>query len=272
METLADLALVDMELVPIEEAALLLAREVYPELNYKPYLTRLDQFAVKAGRHIHGVIGGPSIAESLSHYLFEEEGFRGNRQDYYNPANSLLNDVLDQRMGIPITLSILYLAVGRRLGLNLHGVSFPGHFLVRYDDRETSFFIDPFNHGKLITDESCKRRWVEMSQGTLPFRPEFTHPATHRQILTRMLINLKVIYTMKKDYERVLQLLNKVILFMSDGTELLKERGLVYYQLECFQPALKDLETYLVKIPHTGDRHAIESCISELREKVTHMQ
>lgn len=271
-ETLTDLSLVDMEAVPIEEVALLLAREHYPELDFHPYLEHLNRYAHMARHRITGVRGGQAIAAALSRYLFEEEGFRGNRQDYYNPSNSFLNDVLDQRIGIPITLSIIYLAVGRRLELPLAGVSFPGHFLVRYDGSEQSFFVDPFNRGKLLTTVALKKRWVSLSGGTLPFRHEFLYPATNREILVRMLSNLKMIFTLQKDYRLVLDTLNKIILFTPDGTEALKERGLVYYQLECFNRALKDLESYLIKLPTSSDRPAIEAAISELKEKVEHIQ
>lgn len=272
IDNLTDLTIADVEAVPIEEIALLLARDQYPELDCQSYLACLDGFAVKARLRIDGVLGTPAIASGLSRYLFEEEGFHGNKYDYYNPSNSFINDVLDQRSGIPITLSIVYVAVARRLGLPISGVSFPGHFLVRYDDRERTFFIDPFNHGKLLTEEECKKRWIDLTRGTLSFRPEFLYASSNREILVRLLMNLKMIYMARKEYQSALDALNKTILFTPDGTEELKERGLIYYQLECFGQALKDLEAYLIKIPSSPDRPAIEVCIDELKEKVALIQ
>src|SRR5262249_12097042 len=133
---LTSLALRDIEAVPLEEIAFALVREKYPDFDEAHYRGKIDEFARRADRRVGGVVGAYAIVQSLGHYLFDEEGFQGNISDYYNPANSFLNDVLDTRQGIPITLSILYIAIGRRLGMNVHGVSFPGHFLVRYESED----------------------------------------------------------------------------------------------------------------------------------------
>ncbi len=272
LDSLTDLSLADIEAVPIEEIALLLARDPYPGLDCQAYLAHLDRFAEQARLRIDGVLGGPAIARGLSHYLFQEEGFRGNKQDYYNPSNSFLNDVLDQRAGIPLTLSIVYVAVGRRLGLPVSGVSFPGHFLVRYDDREQTFFIDPFNRGKLLNEDDCKKRLNDMTRGSLTYRPEFLYASSNREILIRMLTNLKMIHMLQKDFQAALETLNHILLFSPDGAPELKERGLIYYELECFNLALQDLEAYLMKQPSSPDRPTIETCIDELRDKVTQIQ
>jgi regulator of sirC expression with transglutaminase-like and TPR domain len=271
METpknLQQLSLLNVEAVPLEEIALLVAKDYYPELDTVPYLKRLDELAQRAQYHIEGVVGNTAIARTLSYYLFDEEGFRGNTSDYYNPSNNFFNDVLDQRTGMPITLCILYVAVGRRLGLPVSGVSFPGHFLVHFQNKPESFYVDAFHHGKLLSENDCKKRLRERYANAIPDKPKFFQPSSHLEILIRLLSNLKMSFMLKKEYETVLNVLNNILLFTPDGTEELKERGLIYFHLECFQAALEDLESYLSKVPSAPDRIEIEACITDLREKV----
>lgn len=269
---LSELATLNVEAVPIEEIAFLVAREKYQGLEIDPYRQRLDEFARRARPRVDQVIGGRQVAEALSHYLFEEEGFRGNTSDYYNPVNSFLNDVLDHREGIPITLSILYIAIGRRLGLPVSGVGFPGHFLVRYDEPGFPFFVDPFHQGKILAEEDCRRKMTDMYGEEVPFRPEYLRSSRNRDILLRMLSNLKMIHMTKKDFPMALQILNRILLFNPYGTDEIKERGMVYYQLECFGQALRDLQTYLIRTPSASDRPVVEECIEDLRGKVAMIQ
>lgn len=267
-KNLEELSTSEVEQFSLDEISLLVAREKYPELQFENYLARLDEFASRAELHVKNVQGGRQIVEALNNYLFADEGFRGNTSDYYNPSNSFFNDVLDRRTGIPLTLSILYAEIGRRLGLPLAVVGFPGHALVRYRDRHETFFIDPFYSGKILTAEDCKLLLSEMYGEQLLFRPEYLNPATKREVLIRMLSNLKIIYMSKKEFEMALNILNKMLLFDPLGADSIKERGMVHYQLECYSSALKDFETYLVKEPTAADRSFIEECIAELRPKV----
>jgi regulator of sirC expression with transglutaminase-like and TPR domain len=258
----------DLEDVPVEEIAFAVVREKYPDFDEDHYRQKIDEYARRADLRVGGVVGAHSVIHGLNHYLFEEEGFQGNSSDYYNPANSFLNDVLDTRQGIPITLSILYIAVGRRLGLNVRGVSFPGHFLVRFESEDGVFFIDPYHKGKILTEEECRDRLKEMYGNDLPYHEAFLAPAGHREVLLRMLTNLKLIAFMQRDYPMALKILNRILLFKPEGTFEWKERGLVEYQLECFGPALKDLETYLQKQPDDPDRPDLENYLEDLRSKV----
>jgi regulator of sirC expression with transglutaminase-like and TPR domain len=261
----------DIETVPLEEIAFAVVREKYPDFDAAPYRRKIDEYARRADQRVGGVVGAHSVIQGLSHYLFDEEGFRGNSGDYYNPANSFLNDVLDTRQGIPITLSILYVAIGRRIGLNMKGVSFPGHFLVRYESEDGVLFIDPYHKGKILTEEECRDRLKEMYGNDLPYHNAFLEPAGHREVLLRMLTNLKLIAFMQRDYPMALRLLNRILLFKPEGPFELKERGLVEYQLECFGPALKDLEAYLTKQPDDPDRGDLEKYLEDLRNKVDRM-
>lgn len=273
LRDLSELATLDPERVPIEDIAFLVAREKYPDLDLAHYQERLDEFARRASLRIGKVIGGRQIIEGLNRYLFEEEGFCGNKGDYYNPSNSYFNDVLDQRQGIPITLSILYVAIGRRLNLPVSGVAFPGHFMVRYEGGDASpLFIDPFYKGKILSAQDCEQRLKDMYGDSLPFRPEFLYASSHREILLRTLLNLKIIYMTRKDFEMALRMLNRILLFKPEGVEEVKERGILYYNMECFQPALRDLQSYLQKIPSASDRPVIEEYITSLKEKVELIQ
>src|SRR2546428_14191998 len=199
------LALPD-DAIDLGHASLLIAREEYPELDVGRYLVRLDEMAGEILRRMKGGEGAASQIAHLNRLLFEEMGFRGNREEYNDPRNSFLNDVLDRRVGIPISLSTVYIEVGRRIGCPLAGVSFPGHFLVRtvgWGDKE-DILIDPFNRGRILTAEECRRRIEETYQGQLEFRPEFLRRARTREILDRMLNNLKQIYQGERDYHRAL--------------------------------------------------------------------
>lgn len=258
----------DLEGIPLEEIAFALVREKYPDFDAAHYREKINEYARRADARVNGVLGAHSVIQSLNHYLFEEEGFRGNTGDYYNPANSFLNDVLDTRQGIPITLSILYVAIGRRIGLNLRGVSFPGHFLVRFESEDGVLFIDPYHKGKILSEQECVERLKEMYGNDLPYHEAFLAPAGHREVLLRMLTNLKLIAFMQRDYPMALQLLNRILLFKPEGPVELKERGLVEYQLECFAPALRDLENYLKKQPDDPDRPDLENYLEDLRNKV----
>lgn len=266
-----ELAEKDLQAVPVEEIAFAVAREKYEGLEVEPYRARFDEFAKRARARVGQVLGGRQIVDGLSHYLFEEEGFRGNSGDYYNPCNSYLNDVLDSRQGIPITLAIVFIAVGRRLGLKVDGVSFPGHFLARYEDEDGSLIVDPYHHGKVLSELGCRERLQEMYGDRVSFHDAFLDPAPHREILLRLLTNLKIIALMRTDYPMALQMLNRLLLFKPEGGQELKERGLVSYQLECFGPALKDLEAYLKEAPRDPDRKTIEAYIQDLRDKVDRM-
>ncbi len=263
--------MIDIEQVPLDRICLLVAREKYPEMDLAHYLSRLDEFASRATHHVANVQGGRQVIQALNHYLFSIEGFQGNTTDYYNPSNSLLNDVLDRRTGIPITLSIIYMEIGRRLGIPLSGAAFPGHFLVCYKDQHETFFIDPFHGGNILTEDDCKKMLYEMYGDQILFRPELLHPAPKRQILLRILANLKIIYVSKKDFETALRTLNHMLLFDPYPAEMIKERGMIHYELECYSSALKDFQAYLVHQPAATDRPFIEECIEELQLKVEQM-
>jgi len=251
----------------MDRAAFLIAAEEYPDLDVEQYLERMNSIAA-------GVrLAVPSAADPLtrimrfSHFLSEELGFTGNTANYYDPRNSFLNDVIDRRTGIPITLSVLYIEIARRIGLNLSGVGMPGHFIVKYPDDEQEVFLDPFNGGQLLAEERCREMIEQMYGGAMPFRPEFLQAVTKRQILTRILQNLKGIYSREQDYTKTLALIERSLALDPDSATELRDRGLIYFALERHAQALADLEEYLRRTPLADDEKQVRERIKQLRQR-----
>lgn len=247
--------------IDLAEAALLIACEEYPALDVEVYRARLDDLGQQARERgqamsIEGRVG------VIAHMLFVDQGFRGNDQHYYDPRNSFLNDVLDRRVGIPITLSTVFLEVARRAGLEAAGVGLPGHFIVRIESPENGpLLIDPFHGGLRLSPEDCQKRLDRIFDGTLRMAPDMLEACGPRQMLRRMLHNLKVIYIKAGDYERALGIAELLLRAVPSADEDLRDRGLVYAALDCYALALGDLESYLARRPRAPEA-------GELREKM----
>jgi len=202
-------------------AALLVAEFEYPELNVAYYLSRIDEFAEAARRRIGA--GPHGQLRALNETLFGGLGFRGNFDDYYDPKNSFLNEVIDRRVGIPITLSVLYIGVGRRIGMELEGLSFPGHFLVRYIHDDAVLVLDPFHLGiSLSSDDIRARAEKTLGQGT-ELSPRFLEAASARQIIRRMLVNLSNIYRREGDAIRHLAVVERLAILDPDNANVRTE-------------------------------------------------
>lgn len=238
----------------LAEAALVIAQEEYPLLSLRPSLERLDGMAERVKAAIRGRSGPLASIEAMNAVLFEEEGFTGNQDEYYDPRNCFLNEVLERKSGIPITLSVIYLEVARRAGLAAVGVGLPGHFIVRYLSSERFYLIDPFHQGKLLTEEDCREKVQRIYGGRMSFRQDYLRPVGSFAILARVLYNLKNIYVESKSYAKALSVMEKLVLLNPRGWEEVRDRGIVLYQLKHFARALKDLETYLKNVPQAGDR------------------
>jgi len=187
----------------LEKGAFLLAEFRYPDLPIASYRRRLDEMAQVLGTHLHGVSHPRSVIEQINQYLFEEERFHGNTQDYYEPDNSYLNRVLDRKTGIPISLSLIYLLVTQRLGLPVTGVGLPGHFILKYDSFDSSIYLDAFNQGQILSREECVRFLLNSGY---EIKETYFASASHREIILRMMRNLVYIYTQLKDDHRVARL------------------------------------------------------------------
>ena len=255
--------------IELARACLLIAEDAFPGLEVERYLGDLERLALRLRARLPQSAGGEEKVIALNQFLFDDLGFRGNTADYYDPRNSYLNEVIDRRVGIPITLAILYMEVGRKIGLPLYGVSFPGHFLVRLKLRGGLLVLDPFAGGApQSADELCERLKRVVPEGAsggvpvgeLPLE-QFLEPATNRQILARLLRNLKGIYRERDKPERLLEVLNRALIVSPEASAELRDRGLLYQRLECWRPALKDLSGYLEREPEAPD-------IDEVRVKV----
>ena len=253
--------------IDLAQASLLIAREEYPDLQVGDYLARLDEMGRMLRSRLRGGEGFVSQVAHMNRLLFDEMGFRGNREDYHDPRNSFLNDVLDRRIGIPVSLSTVYLEVGKRVGFRLAGVSFPAHFLVRHTGpgAPADVLIDPFNGGAIVTENDCRKRLHEMYRGQLPFRKEFLRRARNREILRRMIGNLSQIYQSERDYHRALRV-QHLLLYLDPGNhEAVRDRGFFYYRLACFAQAARDLDDYLKAVPGAPDASLIRERLKALR-------
>ena len=216
--------------------------------------------------------GAEGRVVALNQFLFDELGFRGNADDYYDPRNSYLNEVIDRKTGIPITLAIVYMEVGRRIGLPLEGVSFPGHFLVRLRMRSGMLVLDPFAGGEPQSESELRERLQRViprgASGDVPVSElpldQFLEPATKRQILSRLLRNLKGIYREKDKPERMLDVLNRMLILSPNSSTELRERGFIYQRLECWRYALKDLSDYLEREPDAPDLDEVRASLMDL--------
>ncbi|MCI0339385.1 MAG: tetratricopeptide repeat protein [Acidobacteria bacterium] len=264
---LTDMVSRDEKRLELDQTALLIAAEEYPNLEIKKYLDKLDSFAHQA-RELDDRNAEPlERIMWLSDLLFNDLGFRGNVENYSDARNSFLNDVIDRRTGIPITLSVIFLEVARRIGLKLFGVGMPGHFIVKYADDDLEILIDPFNGGRLLSEERCREMIEQMYGGTMSFHPSFLDAVTKKQILTRMLLNLKGIYARAMDNHKTLSVIERLLLVDPDAVAEIRDRGLVYFSLERYAQAQEDLEEYLRRAPKSEDAKEIKERIKELRQR-----
>ena len=251
--------------IPLAEAALLMACEEYPQLVISPYLDQLDGIAAQVKVTMRPDDSPVQTAGRINDVLFGALGFRGNTEDYYDPRNSFFNDVLERRIGIPITLCAVYLEIARRLPFQLSGVGMPGHFLVKYSDRTREFFLDPFNRGEILTHADCEARLTQLYGDSLQFTDNLLDAVTHRQILARMLNNLKAIYLKGQTYDKGLAIVDMMLLVDPDDPEHYRDRGLLRLKLRKFELATRDLEHYLKITPDSSDRADVEEHLKKLK-------
>jgi regulator of sirC expression with transglutaminase-like and TPR domain len=261
--------------IDLARACLLIAEDAYPALDVDGYAGEIDRLAKRLRARLGVSAGEEERIVALNEFLFDDLGFSGNTDDYYDPRNSYLNEVIDRRTGIPITLAVLYMEIARKIGLTLDGVSFPGHFLVRLRVGGGTLVLDPFTGGDPQSETELRERLKRVvprgASGGLPVSElpleHFLEPATKRQILARVLRNLKGIYREADKPERQLEVLNRMILVAPDSAVELRDRGLVYQRLECWRPALNDLRDYLEREPDAGDVTEVRAKVMELSQR-----
>jgi regulator of sirC expression with transglutaminase-like and TPR domain len=257
------------EPIPLARGALVIAKEEYPDLDIDLYLERLADLAREAARWLGAAASTVEQVQSLSRFLFEHHGFAGNQNSYGDPRNSFLNEVMERKLGIPISLSVIYIEVGRRAGMKLEGVSFPGHFLVKATDERGELIIDPFNEGMILNVEQLRARLNQVYGQPVELHPAMLRAAPSRQILSRMLRNLKNIYVAASDWTRAIAALDRILILEPRSLEDILERAKLYETLECFQAALDDLQSFLSIAPDHPIAEAAREGVMRLSRQVS---
>lgn len=252
--------------IDLAEAAFLIACEEYPDLDLPAQHGRLEELGRQARAALDPHAPRRSQAIQLASFLGAELGFRGNAENYYDPRNSFFNDVLSRRLGIPISLSVVYIEVGRRAGLPVSGVGLPGHFIVRVDGQD-DLLLDPFYGGRVVSLADCQRRLDRIFDRQVSLEPGMLMPCDERQILTRMLYNLKGIYVQAQDHWRALGAVELLLRLDPGSLDELRDRGLLYAALDCYSLAVRDLETYLARAGQAPDSPGLRETLETLRAR-----
>lgn len=249
--------------IELARAALLLAAEEYPQLVPELYLRRLDLLAERVFDRLSDETAPLIVLQEISRVLFEEEQFRGNSEAYYDPRNSFLNDVLDRRLGIPLTLGIVVLEVGWRLKLPLEGVNFPGHFLVRHPGEAFRLLIDPFQRGEIRFEDQAQELLDRVYGGTVELKPDYLAAASRRDILVRLLANLKNVYLNARDEARALAAVERMLI-LRPLLEERRDRGMLLARVGRVDEAVTDLRHYLEEAPDAPDAERVRMLLEEL--------
>lgn len=251
--------------IDLDRAALWLARIEHPGLDPQPFLALLDSYAVELAGRLRDMDDGAEYVAVANAYLFGELGFRGNTEHYYDPRNSCLNHVLTERAGIPITLSLVYLELSRRLAKPVHGIGMPGHFLVQYDDGNFSTYIDPFNDGQLLSADDCFRVARHMTGAEFKPDPAFLQAVSKRQIVLRMLNNLRSIYFTRSNHAKALEVMDLIVAADPSSPDEYRQRAAVQVHLGRYSAARADLERYVSLAAASSDRKEVEEQIRKIR-------
>jgi regulator of sirC expression with transglutaminase-like and TPR domain len=234
------------------EGALLIAKDAYPGLDPGEVEADLDELAEPLVAASVASMPAPIQARALAEHLFVRVGFRGNTGDYYDPKNSFLNEVVTRRMGIPISLSLVYVEVARRAGVSASPVGFPGHFLARIDDPDRRVVVDPFHGGEAL-DEVALAELLRRAGSKLRYSSDMIAPTPVRHVVARMLMNLRGIYASRGEYALLLVVLDRLIDILPDASEEHRDRGLLLGRLGAPEAAARDLGTYVERQPHASD-------------------
>ncbi len=253
--------------VSLAEGALLIAAGEYADLDVDAYLTRIDEMAFELRKRLRSDVSTTEAIIALNRYVFDELGFTGNSDDYYDPRNSFLNDVIDRKLGIPITLSVVYIEIGARLGLKLEGVSFPSHFLVRCALREGAVILDPYARGASLGVGDLQQRLKAVVKDVDPdaaLVASLLGAAPPKDILARVLRNLRAIYETRSEPLKALAASNRIISLAPASADEYRDRGELYAGLECFRAAVEDFRQYLKLRPQAADSGRVASRVAEL--------
>ena len=266
-DALFELAQLENNQIDLAKGALLIAKDAYTDLDIETYLQQLNQMAEELQAQIGEEADTSAQINGLNHYLFEAQGFAGSSQEnYYDARNSYLNEVLERKIGIPITLSIVYMEIGRRIGLPLVGVGFPGHFIVKHRDLET--VIDPFEGGQVLSDEDLSERLTQIFRESVQIHPRFLQAVTNKEILARMLRNLKQIHFRKGEYEKTVRVAEQITWLSPQSAQDYRDLGYLYYQVNSYAKSLASFNTYLRLSDDPPDQDEISRNIRVLTQQI----
>ncbi|MGF1675403.1 MAG: SirB1 family protein [Rivularia sp. (in: cyanobacteria)] len=252
------------EYIDLTKAALYIAKEEYSQLDIEEYINAIETMAIELQERLPLENYPLKIIQCINKYLYEDLGFTGNEQNYYDPRNSFLNDVIERRVGIPITLALLYIEVARHIDFPMVGIGMPGHFLIRPDIPEVEIFVDAFNNGEVLFPEDCQERLNQIYQQKVTLKPEFLAPVTKKQFLARILTNLKYIYIKQHELEKALLCVERILLLFPSAVLEIRDRGLLSYQTGRFNQASVDLQAYLLQVPDAQDASTIRRLLAQM--------
>jgi regulator of sirC expression with transglutaminase-like and TPR domain len=254
------------EAINLERVALYIALEEYPDLDVDASINRLDEMAAVVIDRLPAELYPLKILKTIQHYLYDDLGYSGNRAEYYDPRNSFLNQVIDRRTGIPITLSLIYLAIARRIEFPMVGINLPGHFIIRPIAENLEIFVDPFNGGEILFLQDCEELLLKVFDRRVTLQPEYLAPVSNRQLLGRLLTNLKVIYVNQRNFSKAAQASERILLLFPDVPLEHRDRGVLYYRSDRLVEARQDFERYLELAPLAEDAQVIQEILDEMSE------
>jgi regulator of sirC expression with transglutaminase-like and TPR domain len=257
--------------IPLFEAALAIAQDADPQLDFDAIELEMDVFAARLKRRLPADVSTIQKIRMLNHFFYGELGFAGNINDYYNPDNSYLNRVLQTRRGIPISLAIVYIELAQQIDLNIKGISFPGHFLMKLSVPSGEIILDPFNGASLSREDLEERLEPYLPTDEFPIDltlASYLQSAHPREILGRMLRNLKGLFYEQKQWEALLKVEERLVILLPDEIAERRDRGLTYANMDCPQAALQDLEAYLAQRPYAADAPGLRNKLPELRDAI----
>ena len=254
------------EALELARVALLVAAESDRDVDIDSELRQLEGWAEELKARVTPDLNNLQKLARLRSFVFDDLGFRGDRRDYYSPSNSLLHQVMKRRRGIPLTLSIVFMELGWRIGIPFEGVAFPGHFLVRLPGEPRDLLLDPYKRGMMVHEEDCRQMLLESTGGRMSYDPALTASVGKRDMVARLLHNLKGAYLRAGDDEQALAAVERLLVLHPDDVEEIRDRGLLLFRMGKYGRALDSLNAYLGTAAGAADRDTIEGHIKTLRE------
>ncbi len=251
--------------INLGKAALLIAQTEYPNLDINDYLESVSKMAEQLRDRLPENRYPLKTVQTINRYLYEELGFSGNKNDYYDRRNSFFNDVLERRVGIPITLSLVYLEIAKHLDFPMVGIGMPGHFLIRPQFEDVGIFVDAFNQGEVLFPQDCEDILSRIYQRPVTLKSEFLQPIDKHSFLARMLNNLKGIYFNQSQFEKALEIIEWLLLLFPESPQERRDRGLISYQIGNFNQAVQDLKFYLNALPQAPDAVTLQQLLLQMQ-------